>query len=99
MASTLVFLPSSKTTTSSSRRLSIPGFHPSRLHSLRRRVAVFIEASIAPKPWPTVITFEPFVETKLNVGSSRKLAAWTSIRHERWEGELVVEGEIPLWLQ
>ncbi|KAJ8751149.1 hypothetical protein K2173_016330 [Erythroxylum novogranatense] len=24
--------------------------------------------------------------------------AWTSVRQERWEGELVVEGEIPLWL-
>ncbi|GLT85439.1 hypothetical protein SLE2022_036290 [Rubroshorea leprosula] len=24
--------------------------------------------------------------------------AWTSIRQERWEGELTVEGEIPLWL-
>lgn len=27
-----------------------------------------------------------------------KLAAWTSIRQERWEGELQVHGEIPLWL-
>nr|XP_023918420.1 carotenoid cleavage dioxygenase 8 homolog B, chloroplastic [Quercus suber]POF25364.1 carotenoid cleavage dioxygenase 8 like b, chloroplastic [Quercus suber] len=24
--------------------------------------------------------------------------AWTSVRQERWEGELAVEGEIPLWL-
>lgn len=24
--------------------------------------------------------------------------AWTSVRQERWEGELVVDGEIPLWL-
>nr|GME11508.1 carotenoid cleavage dioxygenase 8 homolog B, chloroplastic [Ipomoea batatas] len=29
----------------------------------------------------------------------RKLAAWTSVRQERWEGELVVEGEIPKWLK
>lgn len=28
----------------------------------------------------------------------RKLVAWTSVRQERWEGELVVEGEIPKWL-
>ncbi|PHT68862.1 Carotenoid cleavage dioxygenase 8, chloroplastic [Capsicum annuum] len=28
----------------------------------------------------------------------KKLAAWTSVRQERWEGELVVEGELPLWL-
>ncbi|KAL1337768.1 hypothetical protein HN51_032466 [Arachis hypogaea] len=26
-------------------------------------------------------------------------SAWTSIRQERWEGELVVQGEIPLWLK
>lgn len=31
-------------------------------------------------------------------GNERKLAAWTSIRQERWEGELAVQGEIPLWL-
>ncbi|KAK9058866.1 hypothetical protein SSX86_023710 [Deinandra increscens subsp. villosa] len=28
----------------------------------------------------------------------QKLAAWTSVRQDRWEGELVVEGEIPKWL-
>lgn len=27
-----------------------------------------------------------------------KLAAWTSIRQERWEGDLAVEGHLPLWL-
>lgn len=27
-----------------------------------------------------------------------KAAAWTSICQEKWEGELVVQGEIPLWL-
>ncbi|KAM0938310.1 putative oxidoreductase [Dioscorea sansibarensis] len=32
------------------------------------------------------------------VDHSGKLAAWTSIRRERWEGELVVVGNIPLWL-
>ncbi|KAL6985441.1 Carotenoid cleavage dioxygenase 8, chloroplastic [Sarracenia purpurea var. burkii] len=33
------------------------------------------------------------------VSCERKLAAWTSVRQERWEGELVVEGEIPQWLK
>ncbi|KAJ7958814.1 Carotenoid cleavage dioxygenase 8 [Quillaja saponaria] len=28
----------------------------------------------------------------------RHHVAWTSIRQERWEGELVVQGQIPLWL-
>lgn len=30
--------------------------------------------------------------------SSHVHVAWTSVRQERWEGELVVHGEIPLWL-
>ncbi|KAK3006325.1 hypothetical protein RJ639_015934, partial [Escallonia herrerae] len=32
------------------------------------------------------------------VAGEGKLVAWTSIQQERWEGELVVEGEIPQWL-
>ncbi|KAK2661252.1 hypothetical protein Ddye_007785 [Dipteronia dyeriana] len=28
----------------------------------------------------------------------RNHVAWTSVQQERWEGELFVEGEIPLWL-
>ncbi|NP_001312826.1 carotenoid cleavage dioxygenase 8 homolog B, chloroplastic-like [Nicotiana tabacum] len=32
------------------------------------------------------------------VKKEKKLAAWTSVRQERWEGELVVEGDLPLWL-
>ncbi|KAK6927357.1 Carotenoid oxygenase [Dillenia turbinata] len=39
-----------------------------------------------------------WIETETTGSKERKLAAWTSIRQERWEGELVVEGEIPLWL-
>ncbi|KAM7493326.1 hypothetical protein LguiB_027935 [Lonicera macranthoides] len=36
---------------------------------------------------------------EVTVGDDRrKLAAWTSVRRERWEGELPVEGEIPIWL-
>jgi hypothetical protein len=29
---------------------------------------------------------------------NRNHVAWTSVRQESWEGELIVEGEIPLWL-
>ncbi|XP_048560347.1 carotenoid cleavage dioxygenase 8 homolog A, chloroplastic-like [Triticum urartu] len=31
-------------------------------------------------------------------GGGTKLSAWTSVRQERWEGELAVEGDLPLWL-
>lgn len=30
--------------------------------------------------------------------TKRNHVAWTSIRQHRWEGELSVQGEIPLWL-
>lgn len=33
-----------------------------------------------------------------DVAKERKLAAWTSVRQDRWEGELHVDGEIPQWL-
>jgi len=42
---------------------------------------------------PTVI---PSLEKEL--AGDRNHVAWTSVQQERWEGELVVEGEIPLWL-
>nr|XP_043611586.1 carotenoid cleavage dioxygenase 8 homolog B, chloroplastic-like [Erigeron canadensis] len=32
------------------------------------------------------------------VANDRKLVAWTSVCQEQWEGDLVVEGEIPKWL-
>ncbi|CAN4076663.1 unnamed protein product [Withania somnifera] len=32
------------------------------------------------------------------IKKEKKLTAWTSVRQERWEGELVVEGDLPLWL-
>ncbi|KAG2600670.1 hypothetical protein PVAP13_5KG548400 [Panicum virgatum] len=31
-------------------------------------------------------------------GCATKLSAWTSIRQERWEGDLAVDGHLPLWL-
>ncbi|XP_059658915.1 carotenoid cleavage dioxygenase 8 homolog B, chloroplastic-like [Cornus florida] len=39
-----------------------------------------------------------FPPTIKEMTDDRKLAAWTSIRQEQWEGELVVEGKIPPWL-
>ncbi|XAR70853.1 All-trans-10'-apo-beta-carotenal 13,14-cleaving dioxygenase [Bertholletia excelsa] len=48
--------------------------------------------NVATKLPPTVLS------PQKEVSGHRKLAAWTSVRQERWEGELVVEGEIPLWL-
>ncbi|NP_001306853.1 carotenoid cleavage dioxygenase 8 homolog B, chloroplastic [Jatropha curcas] len=35
----------------------------------------------------------------IDVATDQNHVAWTSVRQERWEGELVVQGEIPLWLK
>ncbi|XP_052210501.1 carotenoid cleavage dioxygenase 8 homolog B, chloroplastic [Diospyros lotus] len=44
---------------------------------------------------PAVSVPPPRKETD---AGGRRLRAWTSVRQERWEGELAVQGEIPLWL-
>ncbi|KAK6163591.1 hypothetical protein DH2020_000455 [Rehmannia glutinosa] len=38
------------------------------------------------------------VPSKQDAENNRKLVAWTSVRQERWQGELHVQGKIPLWL-
>ncbi|GKV44886.1 hypothetical protein SLEP1_g52023 [Rubroshorea leprosula] len=40
----------------------------------------------------------PSLDNETIADRSQNHVAWTSIRQERWEDELVVEGEIPLWL-
>ncbi|CAA2959099.1 carotenoid cleavage dioxygenase 8 homolog B, chloroplastic [Olea europaea subsp. europaea] len=50
--------------------------------------------NVATKPQPTVVPLSP----GNLVPNDSKLAAWSSIRQERWQGELIVQGEIPLWL-
>ncbi|KAK9742108.1 hypothetical protein RND81_03G148900 [Saponaria officinalis] len=54
---------------------------------------------VATEP-PPVVILPPAPEKKesKNDGGSG-LSAWTSIRQERWEGELHVQGDLPLWLR
>lgn len=48
---------------------------------------------------PRVIVPIPPTETARPDGTgTSKISAWTSVRQERWAGELDVEGKIPLWL-
>ncbi|CAH9074262.1 unnamed protein product [Cuscuta europaea] len=39
------------------------------------------------------------IQAPVSVEPQQQLAAWTSIRQHRWEGELVVQGQIPKWLK
>ncbi|KAE8712501.1 Carotenoid cleavage dioxygenase 8 [Hibiscus syriacus] len=61
----------------------------------RRRVAIAGVAS--PLRRPEIV---PSLEEETFGRRDRNHhTAWTSVRQERWEGELVVQGEIPLWLK
>lgn len=47
---------------------------------------------------PLPVIAPPPEERSGTTGGRRHHVAWTSIPQERWEGELLVQGQIPLWL-
>jgi carlactone synthase/all-trans-10'-apo-beta-carotenal 13,14-cleaving dioxygenase len=67
-------------------------FGSSNIITLKRNVQGLTVTNVA-TPSPAIA---PSWETESVV--SQNHVAWTSVRQERWEGELIVEGEIPLWL-
>ncbi|KAJ4953979.1 hypothetical protein NE237_030811 [Protea cynaroides] len=54
--------------------------------------------NVATSSRPAAVIPEPSLPTE-TVKNHNKLVAWTSVRQERWEGELLVHGEIPVWLR
>jgi carlactone synthase/all-trans-10'-apo-beta-carotenal 13,14-cleaving dioxygenase len=52
---------------------------------------------VAPPARP-VVTAPRRREGRTGGSGTDQLVAWKSIRQERWEGALQVEGELPLWL-
>ncbi|KAH0989836.1 hypothetical protein GBA52_001319 [Prunus armeniaca] len=56
-----------------------------------------VSTNVASPPLPAVAPLLPRRESG-NSGNQSHVA-WTSVRQERWEGELLVQGEIPLWLK
>ncbi|XP_043705102.1 carotenoid cleavage dioxygenase 8 homolog B, chloroplastic [Telopea speciosissima] len=71
------------------------GFLPSFID--RRNLQELTITNVATSPRPSVIIPDP--SPPMETLNAPKLAAWKSIRQERWEGELLVHGEIPLWLR
>lgn len=59
----------------------------------RPRTAVNVATPLKPAPPVPDLRREPLDKKK-----NGDHVAWTSVRQDRWEGELVVEGEIPHWL-
>uniref|UniRef100_A0ACD5VJL6 Uncharacterized protein n=1 Tax=Avena sativa TaxID=4498 RepID=A0ACD5VJL6_AVESA len=82
-----------------------PGRQASQKGSKKRAVAQPLAAgAVTEAPPPAVIApapARPVVSTPRrregNAGTDQ-LVAWKSVRQERWEGVLEVEGELPLWL-
>lgn len=74
-----------------------PAFWSSNVNvSSKRNVRDLIVTHVA-TPTTPLPTVAPSWE-KDSAGNRMTHVAWTSVRQERWEGELIVEGEIPLWL-
>ncbi|PKA64613.1 Carotenoid cleavage dioxygenase 8 like B, chloroplastic [Apostasia shenzhenica] len=65
---------------------------------IRRSAVDSLRASVAAEPAVPAPTPPPAVVPDDPRRQKGKLAAWTSISHDRWEGELQVDGEIPPWL-
>nr|ABF70124.1 dioxygenase-related protein [Musa balbisiana] len=84
---------SSSSSSSGSGRPSFDSFDT--ICRRRRRAWESAKASVGVEPRPTV-SVGPAETGPVDCGG--KLAAWTSIRQERWEGKLVVEGDVPRWL-
>ncbi|URD89200.1 Carotenoid cleavage dioxygenase [Musa troglodytarum] len=81
---------------SSSSRSGRPSFDSfDTICRRRRRAWESAKASVGVEPRPTV-SVGPAETGPVDCGG--KLSAWTSIRQERWEGKLVVEGDVPRWL-
>ncbi|XP_068638530.1 carotenoid cleavage dioxygenase 8 homolog B, chloroplastic-like [Aristolochia californica] len=68
------------------------GFYSKSLLPFRRPMLDSTVTNVAVKP-PVILP--PLVTETFH---DNRLAAWKSIRQERWDGELKVEGEIPFWL-
>ncbi|XP_022962314.1 carotenoid cleavage dioxygenase 8 homolog B, chloroplastic-like [Cucurbita moschata] len=66
------------------------------LHPPKRTVSSFTIRSIASpiRPSPPVVVPLPDIDTSIPPTH----VAWTSIRQDRWEGQLSVQGQLPRWL-
>ncbi|CAA7402796.1 unnamed protein product [Spirodela intermedia] len=98
MALSQVFSASLAPTT----RFPFPAADPLGLDGWRRRLPSRRHTSTPTPPHVTadpqvLVSTPPAPDSGLN--GEGKLAAWTSIRQESWEGDLMVEGQIPPWLK
>ncbi|KAM5565070.1 hypothetical protein ABKV19_019216 [Rosa sericea] len=71
------------------------GFNPLKKGANSRKRLT--STNVASPPLPAVAA--PHLPPSKETDDRRSHVAWTSVRQERWEGELHVQGQIPLWLK
>lgn len=78
------------------------GFYSSRNKGIYKSQRTLQDLTVANVASPLPVTAPPPPQSPeegaRSKGGRRHHGAWTSIPQERWEGELDVQGEIPLWL-
>ncbi|KAJ3670981.1 hypothetical protein LUZ60_008407 [Juncus effusus] len=95
MASILSFSPLSQPLVKPCMISHSPPFKTSHLDM--KRPGNRMVPHVVTEPRVITVPVRP-VETEREIVGADKLSAWTSIRQERWEGQLAVKGKIPLWL-
>ncbi|KAJ4797416.1 Carotenoid cleavage dioxygenase 8 [Rhynchospora pubera] len=65
---------------------------------LDKKLGHSVITHVATEPRVTVPVIPPIETARPDSTSKGKISAWTSVRQERWAGELAIEGKIPLWL-
>ncbi|XP_004292847.1 PREDICTED: carotenoid cleavage dioxygenase 8, chloroplastic-like [Fragaria vesca subsp. vesca] len=71
------------------------GFNPLKKGGTSRKRLT--STNVASPPLPAIAA--PHLPPSKESDDRRSHVAWTSVRQERWEGELHVQGQIPLWLK
>jgi len=71
------------------------GFNPFKKSANSRKRLT--STNVASPPLPAVAA--PHLPPRRESDDRGSHVAWTSVRQERWEGELHVQGQIPLWLK
>lgn len=87
-------LPRAAVSDHSIRNSGRDGFNPLKKGGTSRKRLT--STNVASPPLPAIAA--PHLPPSKESGDRRSHVAWTSVRQERWEGELNVQGQIPLWL-
>lgn len=69
----------------------------SKIYKGKRDLQEHLTVTNVASPLP-VIAPPPEERPPMITGDREHHVAWTSIPQERWEGELLVQGQLPLWL-